>query len=143
MSSIKVIVLLATISILSLVSIGCSDSDSPVAVPAAPVVDTMPPSIPTGLQAQFEDGQIYVSWAANNVDADLAGFLVSREHDGVTSILVATPTLVQGIEDNPLEGLSTYRISSVDDNGNESAFASINFTYEQPQRTPRQPEIQY
>ena len=143
MSSIKVIVTLALIATLSLVSIGCSDSDDPVAVPAAPAIDTMPPSIPTGLEAAFADGQFELSWAANNVDADLAGYLVTRDHDGATATLVGSPALVQSIEDSPLEGLNVYKIFSVDETGNESAYASISYTYEAPQRTVRDPEVQF
>ncbi len=142
MSSTKVIGTLALISLLSLVSIGCSDSDDPV-VPGAPAIDTMPPAIPTGLAASFSDYQVNISWATNTVDTDLVGFLVTKEHDGATSVLVSTPEMVQSIQDSPLEGLTTYKVISVDEAGNQSAYASINYTYVQPQRNVRDSENQF
>jgi hypothetical protein len=130
MSSIKTIVTLALITALSIVSIGCSDSTDPVAVVADPpvvVVDTAPPAVPANLDALFADGLVTLSWDANNTDADLAGFVLRRDNYGEITSLVGSPTIFQSYQDAPAVGLNTYEIYSVDQVGNESAIASIEY----------------
>ncbi len=130
MSSIKTIVTLALITALSIVSIGCSDSSDPVAVvvdPPVVVVDTAPPAVPAHLDALFADGLVTLSWDTNNTDADLAGFVLRRENYGEITTLVASPTIFQSYQDAPAVGLNTYEIYSVDQVGNESAIASIEY----------------
>jgi hypothetical protein len=112
--------MIATTLILGLmvVASGCSDSNNPVT--AAP--DTAPPSLPSNLEVAFEGGVAVVSWAPNTVDADLAGYVVTRERQGETQTLVATPTLMTSYEDaTPLLGSSAYHVYAVDTSGNQSA----------------------
>lgn len=112
--------MIATTLILGLmvVATGCSDSNNPVT--AAP--DTAPPSLPSNLEVAFEGGIAVVSWAPNTVDGDLAGYVVTRERQGETQTLVATPTLMTSYEDaTPLLGSSAYHVYAVDTSGNQSA----------------------
>lgn len=127
MSSIKAIVTLALIIALSLVSIGCSDSDVTAPVAEAPVVDTAPPAVPTNLNANYSDGQISLSWAQNTTDADLAGFIVRRDNYGEVTTLVASPSIIQNYSDTPAMGLNIYQVFSVDLVGNESAIATVEY----------------
>ncbi len=125
MSSIKLIVTLALITTLSLVSIGCSDDTTSIVDP--PVVDTAPPAVPSNLGAAYVDGLITLTWDANTTDADLAGFIVSRDNYGVMTSLVASPSIIQSFEDSPAMGLNTYQVYSVDLVGNASAVASVDY----------------
>jgi len=115
---IKILMLLALIALAS----GCGSDD-----PAAPVsIDTAPPAVPTNLAADYIPGQggVTLSWDANTVDADLAGYVVDKVHQGVTTALVATPIMVPTCQDpNPANGVTTYYVYAVDLAGNESAVA--------------------
>ncbi|MCP4290347.1 MAG: hypothetical protein GY780_00755 [bacterium] len=124
MSSIKTIVTLALITALSLMTIGCSESDSIIA-PA--VVDTAPPAVPSNLAAEFDDGQISLSWDANTTDADLAGFIVSRSNYGEVTVLVASPSIITSFDDDPALGQNIYQVYSVDLTGNASAVATVEY----------------
>jgi hypothetical protein len=124
MASKKMIVTVLILGLAALAA-GCSDSNTPVA--ATP--DTAPPALPGNLDVAFEGGIAVISWAENTVDADLAGYIVTREHNGDTVTLVATPTLLASYEDPaPLLGVSNYLVYAVDTSGNESAAASIDLT---------------
>jgi len=128
MSSIKTIVTLALITTLSIVSIGCSDSTSPVTVVDPPVViDTAPPAVPSNLESAFADGLVTLSWAANTTDADLAGYVLTRDNYGEVTTLVGSPSVFQSFQDAPAMGLNVYEIYSVDTSGNASAVASIEY----------------
>lgn len=123
----KTIVTLGLIALVSLAFMGCSDDSNPVVTPTQPVVDTAPPAVPFGLAAEFDGTVAVVSWAANTVDSDLAGFLVQKTHysDPVVT-LVGTPSLATSIFDNNVgDGLTEYQVTSVDLVGNESAYAVI------------------
>lgn len=115
---IKILMLLALIALAS----GCGSDD-----PAAPVsIDTAPPAVPTNLAADYTpyDGGVILSWDANTVDADLAGYVVDKVRQGVTTALVATPIMVPTCQDpNPGSGMTTYYVYAVDLVGNESAVA--------------------
>jgi hypothetical protein len=120
MASKKTIV---TFLILGLVAVatGCSDNNN--AIVAAP--DTAPPALPTNLEVALEDGMAVISWDSNEIDSDLAGYIVTREYRGETETLVATPTLTTTFEDStPPVGSSSYHVYAVDTTGNESAVAT-------------------
>ena len=120
MASKKMIV---TFLILGLVAVatGCSDSNN--AIVAVP--DTAPPALPSNLDVEFNGGVAVISWDANVVDGDLAGYIVTRERQGEAETLVATPTLLTSFEDSaPLIGSSAYHVYAVDTTGNESAVAT-------------------
>lgn len=119
MASKKTIV---TFLILGLVAVatGCSDNNDPITT----TPDTTPPALPANVSISYVDGVAHISWDANVVDADLAGYLVSRECDGQLEVLQATPGAENAFVDaQPANGVSVYQIYSVDLTGNESAAA--------------------
>jgi hypothetical protein len=124
MASTKTIVTMICITLISFMAVGCSDDSSPVA--QAPV-DTAPPAVPANLTVAYDAdaGSATISWAQNTTDADLAGFIVTRDYYGDVDVLVGTPAMISDFEDSaPLMGVSTYNVYSVDDAGNQSAVAS-------------------
>ncbi len=114
---------IATFLILGLVAVatGCSDNNDPITT----TPDTTPPALPANVMVSYVDGVANLSWDANVVDADLAGYLVSRECDGQLVVLQATPGTENAFVDaHPMSGVSVYQIYSVDTTGNESAAAT-------------------
>ena len=129
MTSSKKFIALICISLVSLIAVGCSDDSSPVATPAP--VDTAPPAVPANLQVDYASHQALVQWAANTTDADLAGYIVSRESGASTVALIDTPTMINSYTDpNPVNGVSYYHVYAVDESGNQSAVASIQLNVE-------------
>jgi hypothetical protein len=113
--------MIAVFLILGLVAVatGCSDSNTN---PVAATPDTAPPALPSNLDVQYAGGVAEISWEISTPDADLAGYIVTREHEGDTDLLVATPTFITTYEDSaPQLGLSLYHVYAVDTSGNESA----------------------
>jgi hypothetical protein len=128
MASKKFILTLISVLALTFMVVGCgSDDDSP----AAPAVDTAPPALPGGLQADYAPHQdvVTVTWDANVTDADFAGFLVSRgDYDLDPVELVDAPQAANSFQDSDLDGAGrqvTYYVSSVDESGNVSAAATV------------------
>lgn len=124
MASTKTIVTMICITLISLVAVGCSDDSSPVTT--APV-DTAPPAVPAEVSVDYDRAAnaAHVSWAANTTDADLAGYVVSRDYYGDVDVLVASPAMINSYQDSaPLLGISTYHVYAVDEAGNQSAVAS-------------------
>ncbi len=125
MASSKKIVTLMLITLVGLAFTGCGDS-GPVGVAA---VDTAPPAVPANLDVQYTNGAATISWAANTVNPDLAGFIVSRERNGASEALVSSPAMITSYTDpSPLFGSSTYHVYAVDLAGNQSAVSSTNLT---------------
>ena len=125
MASKKFIFGIMLISLLTLVATGCSDDNDPVT--SAPV-DTAPPAAPVDLAGAYHTAfdAVLLTWGVNDVDRDLAGYMLNREHDGLTTALIDEPTMVQSFEDDgAAEGLNVYQIYAVDLAGNESAVASV------------------
>jgi hypothetical protein len=119
--------MIAAFLILGLVAVatGCSDSDTNSPVAATP--DTAPPALPSNLAVEFTDGAAVVSWDISIWDADLAGYIVTREQSGATDLLIETPTIMTTFEDSaPLTGSSLYHVYAVDTSGNESAVVTTN-----------------
>jgi hypothetical protein len=112
--------MIAMTLILGLVALatGCSDSTTaPVTTP-----DTAPPTPAGNLSIAYVDGVATLSWDIEAVDADLAGYVVTREHNGATVVLLEAPTLVTTVDDTNAElGASIYHVYAVDTTGNESA----------------------
>ena len=127
----KTIVTLGLIALVSLTVMGCSDDSNPV-VAATPAPDTAPPAVPSNLSADLNGSTATISWDANVVDSDLAGFLVQKSHydDGVI-VLVGVPTLSTSITDSDiLNGISEYHVLAVDESGNQSAYATVQLVIE-------------
>lgn len=108
---------------------GCSSDDDPVAPTAATipqVPDTAPPAAPTGLTGESVGYDIQLSWDANVVDADLAGYYVSRTFDGRTVELTNWPhPLTSFADDSAGRGLNLYTVVAVDESGNRSAAVTV------------------
>jgi hypothetical protein len=117
--------MIVTVIMISLVALaGCSDDSTPVS-PAA-TVDTAPPAAPQNFDVSFDGDSAQLSWDANVVDSDLAGYIVTREHYGETEALVATPQMLTSFSDpSPLPGANRYAVYAVDTSGNESAVAAF------------------
>ncbi len=107
---------------------GCS-SDGPLALAGVdPVIDTAPPTIPTGLAAAAADHSVKVSWDENVLDEDLYGFMVYRVVWGTRYPMLGAPQQDnQWIDDHPVNVACTYVVTALDNSGNESAWAAINF----------------
>jgi len=101
---------------------GCSSND-----PAAPAnIDTAPPAVPTNLTADWSatSNSVILTWDANTVDVDLAGYVVDKHYMDQTVALVSTPISVPMFQDNHVGGgITTYYVYAVDLAGNESAVA--------------------
>ena len=127
MASNKKIVTMMLIALVGLAFAGCSDNDNDV-VPA-PTIDTAPPTLAGNLTMAYSDGAATISWNQNVVDADLAGYVVLREQNDVSTELVGTPTMIHSYTDsNPLYGSSMYHVYAVDTSGNQSAVATVYLT---------------
>ncbi len=141
MASNKLLLTLMCLTALEFLTVGCgSDDDSS---PAAPVVDTAPPALPSGLDASYASRQqaATISWDVNVTDSDFDGFLISRgSYDLEPVVLVDEPQTANSFQDNSLEGAGrqvTYYIYAVDTNGNVSAASSISLDLSDDAPEPR------
>ena len=126
MVSNKMILTVMLIAAVALVCTGCSDEST--VIPAT-VIDTAPPAVPANLSLDHSGYSAVINWTMSTVDTDLAGYIVTREHYGVTETLIGTPALISSYEDtNPLPGSTLYHVYAVDYSGNESAVATISLT---------------
>ncbi len=142
MSNQKWTLLLAALALVSLVATGCGSDDSS---PAAPTLDTAPPVLPSGVDVAYvsTQHQAVLSWDANTVDADFAGFLVTRTAYNGTVELFATPQAQTSLVDD-IAGLGrslTYHIYAVDTSGNVSAAtnAALTITIDEQAPSPSNP----
>lgn len=120
---------LITLTLAFLAMTGC-ESESPLAVniPAEPVIDTAPPAIPTGLSAAAAGQLVKVSWDANVLDEDFSGFMVYRVVWGTHFPMLNLPQAgTQWVDDHPVNVACTYVVTALDESGNESAWAAVNF----------------
>ena len=120
---------LFTLTLAALAMIGCgSDSPLDALAVATPVIDTAPPAIPTGLSAAATGQSVKVSWDTNVLDEDLSGFMVYRVVWGTRFPMLDLPQLEsQWIDDHPVNVACTYVVTALDQSGNESAWAAVNF----------------
>lgn len=126
MASSKKILALICITLVGFAFTGCSDDS---ATPAAPAIDTAPPAVPANLDLAYDGAAAVISWDNNTVDADLAGYIVVRERNGVSENLVASPALIHTYVDAaPLLGASMYHVYAVDAAGNQSAVSTTYLT---------------
>ncbi|MCP4572987.1 MAG: hypothetical protein GY838_11590 [bacterium] len=129
MTGSKMFKMFALIAFATVAFAGCSSDDDPVAPKPAPVVevpDTAPPASPTGLSAVDQGWHVELSWDANVVDTDLAGYDISRTCDGETVVLTTwLHPLTEYVDDTATLGLNVYRVIAEDDAGNRSAAATV------------------
>ncbi len=117
----KTVFILAAVLVLMVGACG-NDSGS-----GLPEVDTVPPNPPVGLQAVENVGSVRISWT-ENAELDLAGYRVYRSSNEsgpfrrVSSGLVLCPWYY----DTPTAmAMTYYRVTAVDESGNESAFSEV------------------
>jgi hypothetical protein len=106
--------------------VGCGDGGGDVYSPT--VVDTAPPAVPFGLEAEtWDSGHVILNWNVNTTDADFDGFKIYRVVDRQMVELTTTLLAANGFTDPyPVkDSLNEYRISAVDFTGNESGQAVI------------------
>jgi hypothetical protein len=121
MASKKMIVTVMLVALAALA--GCSD-DNP-ATPTA-TIDTAPPAVPANLSVAYGFTQATLTWEMSTVDNDLAGYVVIREHYGMSDTLVSTPRMIDSYVDAaPRPGTSVYNVYAVDNSGNASAVATV------------------
>jgi len=92
-----------------------------------PVVDTVPPIAPVGMMIDDEANQVRVSWVANG-EPDLAGYNMysSGQEDGPFSKVNEDLLLCHWCYDEPVTmEITYYKITAVDESGNESAYSDI------------------
>ena len=121
MANNKKIVSLVMMCLVGVLATGCSDDPTSVGQ-----VDTAPPAVPSNLRSTFDYsvGAAVVSWAENTIAGDLAGYVVTRENAGNVVAIVATPQMIQSVEDADVcWGINTYNVYAVDLAGNQSAVA--------------------
>jgi hypothetical protein len=117
------IYLLLTLTVFMMVVGACgTDSGGGVAV-----VDTVAPSPPVALQLDHSDAQVQITWA-ENAEIDLAGYRLykSSYEEGPFSQETSRLLLCPWYYDNVLPMAFTYyRVTAVDESGNESAFSQV------------------
>jgi hypothetical protein len=125
MATSKIFMTLLIVAMAVVFGAGCSD-DSPV---TPSVIDTAPPAVPSNLTGDLNSHTAVISWAANSVDSDLEGYIVTRDNNGTTDELISTPTMMTSFTDTAVKpGVNTYHVSAVDRAGNRSAVASVTLT---------------
>ena len=89
--------------------------------------DTVPPSIPQGLNAQALDGAVKLTWTANT-ETDLAGYNIYRATVSGGPYIKVNPSLVtshQSLDTNLANNTTYYYvITSIDIAGNESVYST-------------------
>ena len=92
------------------------------------VVDTVPPNPPVGLLFEHEEESVLITWS-ENAEVDLAGYRLYRSYDEdgtfdqVTSGLLLCPWYY---DSNVVRTVvSYYRVTAVDETGNESAYSDL------------------
>jgi hypothetical protein len=89
------------------------------------MVDLDPPGAPLDLAATPGEGEVSLSWTANT-EGDLGGYPLYRDADPGASTLIATvdEAATSYVDEGLDPGTYYYRLTAVDDNGNESGFSN-------------------
>lgn len=107
----------------------CGSSTSTVsAVEPPPVLDTTPPSAPTGVHGWYDaaGNRDYLSWTLSS-SADVLAYEVYIVPSGGSPSLLASFDATTDVMALPLrsdDGTETYRVRAVDASGNTSAYSS-------------------
>ncbi len=102
-----------------------ADMNTPVGVP---VVDSQPPTAPTGLLlSAVSVSQINLSWTASTDDVGVAQYMVERQGGGVASFTQIGTTAGTAYSDGGLAPDTTYsyRVRASDPTGNLSQYSSV------------------
>ncbi|MDR8390926.1 fibronectin type III domain-containing protein [Aliifodinibius sp. S!AR15-10] len=91
-----------------------------------PTEDTTPPSIPSEMSGESGDGQVSLNWGSVG-DDDLEGYNLYRAEQNFTDVSSKNPvnsgllTNVEFVDENLQNGTTYYyRVTAIDDSGNES-----------------------
>jgi fibronectin type 3 domain-containing protein len=115
---------LAFVSVTLLAFLGACGNDGGQ---TGPVIDTVPPNPPVGLEVGDGGGFAKITWTPN-AEIDLAGYRVYRSAYEDGSYRKASPSLLLCpwfYDDVTPGGVTFYKVTAVDDNGNESAYSQI------------------
>ncbi len=118
----RILMLLTVASLFVLAVSGCSsDSTSTVSPPSE---DLTPPAAPVNLSVSYEDGEVTVAWRENS-EVDFESYQIYRDQDDDGFVLVSSADNARFVDQIDDEGLFEYfyRVSAVDESGNESAFS--------------------
>ncbi len=119
----RILMLLTVASFFVLAVSGCSsDSTSTVSPPSE---DLTPPAAPVNLSVSYEDGEVTVAWRENS-EVDFESYQIYRGLDGDEYTLVSSADNARFVDSVDDAGLFEYfyRVSAVDDSGNESAYSA-------------------
>jgi hypothetical protein len=119
----RILMLLTVASFFVLAVSGCSsDSTSTVSPPSE---DLTPPAAPVNLSVSCEDGEVTVAWRENS-EIDFASYQIYRGLAGGDYAFVSSADNARFVDQIDDAGLFEffYRVSAVDDSGNESAYSA-------------------
>ena len=121
--------MIVTVMLITLAALaGCSD-DNPVNPTST--TDTAPPAVPANLSVDLTAEAATLNWDLSTVDADLAGYIVVREHYGMSETLLSTPRAIDTyVDPSPRPGVSEYHVYAVDTSENMSAVATVSLYIE-------------
>ena len=89
-------------------------------------VDNIPPGVPNGFNASWEDSQVYISWNPST-DEDFQYYDIEKDIDATFSNAQTFYTSDNFFLDQNVDASMTYyyRVRSIDDAGNQSEFSEI------------------
>ena len=89
-------------------------------------IDNVPPGVPNGLNAVWEDSQVYVSWNPS-IDEDFQYYNIEKDTDDAFLNSQAFYTTENSFVDQDVDEGTTYyyRVRSIDDSGNYSDFSEV------------------
>ena len=122
--------LLVSLAALSLMVSACGNDSGQ----SGPVFDTVAPNPPVGFQFQDEGGTVKITWEAN-AEADLVGYRLykSSSENGPFGQVNSEPLLCPWYYDNVLPvAMTYYKVTALDESGNESAFSHLIGVYSRP-----------
>jgi hypothetical protein len=115
----KLLPVVAVAMLFVIASCGTDDTVAPM--------DTVPPVAPVGMALDDEAHQVKISWAAN-AEPDLAGYNLysSGEETGPWGKVNEDLLLCPWCYDSPVTmEITYYKVTAVDESGNESAYSEI------------------
>lgn len=119
----RCILVLVSLATIMLLGGACSNDNTQT----GPVVDTVAPNPPVGFQVQDQAGMVRITWE-ENAEADLAGYRLykSSSENGPFAQVNSEPLLCPWYMDYVTPAAMTfYKVTALDDSGNESAFSQV------------------
>ncbi len=126
----KCVCLLVSLAALSFLVSACGNDSGQ----GTPVIDTVPPNPPVGFQIQDQGGTVKITWESN-AEADLEGYWLykSSSENGPFAQVNSEPLLCPWYYDDVLPmAMTYYKVTALDESGNESAFSQLIGVYCRP-----------